>query len=596
MKKTFLAFFMLATFTVTHAQTTYSLGTVKNFINTFISESRSESPQVMRMQLSPTRSIAFKIIDDQSEGQEIKLYGEVMDVNTSIFYIYGNEKKINGKIVIDNKDAYKIATDEQTGIVAITDVDINTLICVMPTTSKAVSNTTETSIENGNNKTAAQPAYSSYPDAPFVLYLDFDGEYVNDSYWNSQMGGAKNCAGPNFSSAMIKSIWAGVSEKYRPWNINVTTDRSVFDAKSKAMRHMVVYTNSWGSGGGIADIGSIANNGTDICWVFFANLENNVNDMTVTAAHESGHAFGLEHDGSTSDGNYYKGQGNWGPIMGNNYQTSRRDIWQWSKGEYNGATHHGGAPNYQDDVAIIAGNPGVGYRTDDHGNNISTATSIIPETDGSVLAAKNNGIITTRTDKDYFKFKTSGGMVTFNFQSSDKIWDLDEATLDIQVRLLDANGTELLLSNPTASGNSYGLDASISKNLSSGTYYLEVDGVGYLDPKTTGYSDYASIGYYEITGSYSPLTTGVDEQKAGIADFNLYPNPAADKLYITFSDATKQVGAAKIINGIGQTVSTLSPASLQHGVNIDQLIPGVYLLQVQDAKTNALSTKRFIKE
>ncbi|MCB0431380.1 MAG: T9SS type A sorting domain-containing protein [Flavobacteriales bacterium] len=343
----------------------------------------------------------------------------------------------------------------------------------------------------------AQPAYSSNPGAPFVLYLDFDGEYVNDPVWNSDMGGARQCTGPNFSDSFIKDVWATISEDYRPYTINVTTDRSVFDGKSKADRHMVIYTNTWGSGGGVSDIGSIAANGTDIAWVFFNHLEQTVSDMAVTGAHESGHAFGLQHDGSTSDGNYWKGHGNYGAIMGNNYQTSGKAIWQWSKGEYQGATTHGGGPNVQDDVAIIGNNPKCGFRTDEHGDNISSATAMVVETDGTVMASKNNGIITKRTDKDVFSFYTAGGSVSFDFQSGTGEWT-NEGDLDIQARLLDASGNEVVKSDPS------GLDASISTTLQSGQYYIEIDGVGYGDPVTNGYSDYASLGYFEISGNYPP--------------------------------------------------------------------------------------------
>lgn len=602
MKKQGLIFsvlLMLSAFTSAYGQTggAYKLGDVHDFVKNFIDKG-VQSRKPMHLQLSFTKSIDVKIIDDQSEEKEIRVYGEVVGVKTSIFYIYGNVNEIKGKIVIDSKDGYEIATDAQTKEVVVTNVDVNRLICVMPATSSNTSNTTEAQIGKDNIRTSAQPAHSSYPDAPFVLYLDFDGEYVNDAYWNSQMGGAKNCVGPNFSDAMIKNIWAGIAEKYRPWNINVTTDRAVFDAKTKAMRHMVIYTSTWGSGGGVADIGSIASNGTDICWVFFDNLVNNVNDMTVTGGHESGHAFGLEHDGSTSAGNYYPGQGNWGPIMGDNWKTATRNIWQWSKGEYNGATHHGGAPNFQDDVAIIAGNPGVGYRTDDHGNNTSSATAIIAGTNGTVLGANNTGIITTRTDKDYFKFTTAGGTVTFNFQSGTKTWTVDEGVLDIQARLLDASGTELLLSNPTGgtTTTNNGLDASISKSVAAGTYYLEVDGVGYLDPKTSGYSDYSSCGYYEISGSYPLSTTAINNEQRTESDFFLYPNPANDKLYIIFSDLSAQVSMVEITDALGRTVCKLSYPQLKIGVDISHLVSGVYILQCTDEKTKVTEVKKFIKQ
>jgi len=596
--QTFSVLFMFTAFISAYAQTgedAYKLGDVNDFVVNFINKG-VQSRKAMSLQLSPAKSIDVKIIDDQSEGQDIRVYGEVLGVKTSIFYIYGNASEVKGKIVIDSKDGYVLSTDMQTKEVLVAKADINKLICVMPATNTG-SVETETDLKKENGRTSAQPSLSSYPSAPFVLYLDFDGENVNDPYWNSQMGGAKNCTGPNYSDAMIKNIWAAVAEKYRPWNVNVTTDRSVFDSKTKAMRHMVIYTNTWGSGGGIADIGSIADNGTDICWVFFNHLVNNVNDMTVTAAHESGHAFGLEHDGSTADGNYFKGQGNWGPIMGNNYQTTSRDIWQWSKGEYNGATHHAGAPNFQDDVAIIAGNPGVGYRTDDHGNAISSATAILAETDGTVMGTKNTGIITTRTDKDYFKFTTAGGTVTFKFQSGTKTWTEDEGVLDIQARLLDANGAELALSNPTGgtTATNNGLDANISKNVAAGTYYLEVDGVGYLDPKTTGYSDYSSCGYYEISGSYPPVLTGINDGPQAASDFFLYINASNHKLYVVFSDPAVQVSGVQITDALGRIICTLQQSSLQNGIDISDLKAGIYFLQCTEEKTKVISVKKFMR-
>lgn len=591
-KRTFSALLMLAAFTTSNAQTgeSITLGNVKDFAKNITSRNVLARTS-LNMPLSASKSINYQIIDNQTEGNDIQVYGKVLDAEKSIFYLHGNQDNIQGKIIINLKEGYEITTNAQTHEVILTSVDVNKLICILPDNP-----TISTKQEEGNgvHRTTKQPAFSSQPGAAMVLFLNFDGEYVNDSYWNSQMGGATQCYGPNYSDAKIKSIWEGVAEKYRPWNINVTTDRAVFDGKSKALRHMVIYTNTWGSGGGIADIGSIANNGTDYCFVFFNHLEDNVNDMTVTGAHESGHAFGLQHDGSTSDGNYYKGQGNWGPIMGNNYQTQNRDIWQWSKGEYNGATAHGGAPNVQDDVSIIANNPNVGYKKDEDDNTTATAVAIVPEADGTVLASKNNGVITIRTDKDYFKFKTEAGTVTFKFQSSNKNWS-DEGVLDIQARLLDDKGTELQLSNPTASGSNYGLDANISKSVAAGTYYLEIDGVGYLDPKTTGYSDYASIGYYEITGSYKPTITGIDEQTPG-NNVLVYPNPANETLYISFADASSKAESVKIVNTLGQVVRAVANPQAQAGIDISELTKGMYMVQVVDENTKAVSVQKFVKE
>ncbi len=139
------------------------------------------------------------------------------------------------------------------------------------------------------------------------------------------------------------------------------------------------------------------------------------------------------------------------------------------------------------------------------------------------------------------------------------------------------------------------MTAKISKSLPAGTYYLEVDGVGYLDPVTTGYSDYASIGYYEISGSYPLLSTGINGQQE-TSSFFIYPNPANDKLYITFPDPPAQTYSIKIMDALGRTISTLSHPASQSGIDISYLAPGVYILQLSDEQTKITTMKKFIKE
>ena len=122
-----------------------------------------------------------------------------------------------------------------------------------------------------------------------------------------------------------------------------------------------------------------------------------------------------------------------------------------------------------------------------------------------------------------------------------------------------------------------------------------MDGIGYLDPKTTGYSDYASCGYYEISGSYPPLTTNIQEQQAA-SDFVLYPNPANDKIYVAFSDPAVQAHDVKISNSLGQIIYMAIQPQLQNGIDISHFARGIYIVQVTDEKTKAPAMKKFIKE
>ena len=62
------------------------------------------------------------------------------------------------------------------------------------------------------------------------------------------------------------------------------------------------------------------------------------------------------------------GETGWGPIMGAPFGSN---LVQWSKGEYDGST------NTQDDLQVITRDRnGFGFRDDDHGNDIATATPL----------------------------------------------------------------------------------------------------------------------------------------------------------------------------------------------------------------------------
>lgn len=325
---------------------------------------------------------------------------------------------------------------------------------------------------------------SSLPGAPATIYLDFDGEIVENTSWNN--GNRIVAASPNYSDQKIRSIWKEVSEDFMPFNVNVTTNLSTFNNTPRNRRMQTIFTPSqaWRgrSSGGVAYIGSFNSNTNDPCWVF----NDGTRSAAVTASHEVGHTLELYHDGLRAvNGSpalgYYNGQADWGTIMGG---VQTRAVTQWSKGEYNNAD------NFEDDLAIItATGNGFGYKTDDHSNSRTNATDMIVEPNGSVLASKNHGVIERSSDKDFFKFVTGAGQITMNIRPAGYI-----PNLNIQARILNSNGGQVAVSNP---GNL--LAASFTTTLVAGTYFLEVDGVGNANPATNGYSDYASLGFYDVS-------------------------------------------------------------------------------------------------
>ncbi|BCX46429.1 PKD repeat-containing protein [Haloferula helveola] len=334
------------------------------------------------------------------------------------------------------------------------------------------------------------PPMNSLPGANGVIYLDFDGENVTGTFWNSYSG-IDPIVAPESGLTLsdIDLIWERVSEDYRPFNVNVTTDRSVYDSYPVNRRTMVIFSpyKDWYSTnpavGGVASTDIFGSSFSDTpAWVFTAAQSYIASNCHEAASHEAGHVLGLHHDGNSSTA-YYEGHGSglttWAPIMGLAYT---RIVSQWSKGEYAGAN------NAEDDLAIITKTyNGLGYRDDDYGNDIGSAS---PMTTSGTDSAACSGIIERNTDADVFSFSTAGGSI---FLYADN--NPEDPNLDIRMRLLDAAGAQIIDSNA-----SFEMEASISTTLAPGTYFIEISGAGAYDP-STGYSDYGSLGSYSVSGT-----------------------------------------------------------------------------------------------
>ena len=72
------------------------------------------------------------------------------------------------------------------------------------------------------------PKLNSYPSAPAVLFLDFDGQLVRGTAWN--WNGDINAQASGLSNTAITEIINRVAEDYRIFNLNITTDSTVYAA------------------------------------------------------------------------------------------------------------------------------------------------------------------------------------------------------------------------------------------------------------------------------------------------------------------------------------------------------------------------------
>lgn len=440
--------------------------------------------------------------------------------------------------------------------------------------------------------------YHSCPGASNVLYLDFDGEDVIDTAWNSALN-QTTISAVAFSSdsdystfneaeqLTIKRVWQRVAEDFAPFNINVTTERPpAFDSRTAhalITRNMGAngMPNPSSTGGGVAYVdvfGTMEYARHRPAWIYFNNLSSVESVMAEAVSHECGHNFGLTHDGQTDGSGYYSGHGagetSWAPIMGTGYN---RNVTQWSKGDYYRAN------NGQDDIAVIAAK--VGFRADDHGDTRNSAAALVITAGTNVIATKldtdfgntnsaNKGIIERRDDVDVFTFVTGSGEVSLNVSPWVTTSGPRGGNLHVALELRNEAGTVLVATNVsdrTAAG--------IQIILSEGRYYLFVRNAGVGSPTNStpsGYTSYGSIGQYFIDG-YVAATNQVRPPATEFALNIGVNNPAWGEVNLTNAifpaGTTVQVEATpatyyQFQNWAGGLNSTNNPVTLVLNTNI----------------------------
>jgi Secretion system C-terminal sorting domain len=546
-----------------------SLGTSKNFLDNLKNDlakntAKGNSSSIL-LKVNDIKAFEAKINFNKSEATSQLLVGEIKNTAQSTFYLKVEDNITDGHIIFkDKKIAYKYYSDKN-GNAFVSEVDINTLICINYENVPQKQETISTHKPVEMKIAAALLNLESFPGAKGCLYLDFDGYNLPaGSRWNN--GNPINAAPSGMSDVAVQQHWEVVSEDYRPFSVNVTTNEAVFNTypKNRRMRIVVTPTDTASPGaGGVAFIGSFNYNDDTPCWTFITTGKSGGD----ASSHEAGHTFDLRHDGRTEPvETYFSGLNNtpFGPIMGASY---RRPVAQWSKGEYNFAN------NSQDDVAVISGTKfGVGYRVDDYGNDIASSSNITYDVMGVVV--KKTGIITTRTDLDFFTFTTKGGDVSLDINTVARDGDLD-----ILVSLYNATGT---LINTYTNQTAAALNATLRVNLAAGKYFISVDGTGAGDPATGGYSDYASIGSYSITGKIPPSTTLATPDN-DFANFNVYPNPSNGKLNIQLATSDKVEVSLFDLRGrkIYQEKFLNSQTVFNQEINLGNFSSGLYILNVE---------------
>lgn len=408
----------------------------------------------------------------------------------------------------------------------------------------------------------------SLPGASGVIYLNTTGrDFSGDSYW-AVKNQPFSLPGIGLGESAIYATWLTLKEDFAPFDLNITTDSTVFQSYPIDNRLEVVVSASsarYSNRTGFAALG--VSYGTDNQAFCFSDAFANDTDgyrFSEVCSHEAGHTFGLKHDGGR-EGSYYFGHGEsddywkyWSTIMGSG---TAAEVSHWSQGEYVGAN------NTEDDIGIISSFH-FGFRPDDHGDNIESATQL------EILENKYNqvdlGVIEHRTDKDYFEFSTPGGVAFIEVNPA-----VYKPNLKVELTLWNEQG-EVIQSHSHIDNS---LDASVAAQLDAGKYFVSIEGVG-LDVPSGGFSDYGSLGYYSMN-----LNLEADESVLSNMHSNLTSSTLNSSIILSqgmdFVLEEENIHSVQVfsVNGEEQSVPyKLSDSLLK--VHFHSMKPGVWLTRV----------------
>jgi hypothetical protein len=255
---------------------------------------------------------------------------------------------------------------------------------------------------------AQVPLLNSYSPAAATVYLDFDGAEVEGTIWNEH---GKIVAAPSgLSPASISWIYKIIADHFKLFNLNITTDPSVYERAPQHQRIRIIITPDgswWGPATGVSAIGSFIWGDDTPAFVFMNSLTDNPSFIAASATHQIGHTLGLQHQSvydsygamltelSGGETNIFSNQA---PLMGIPFY--KQAVWR----DGHPST---GARNFQSDTAVIAGAPNyIGYRKTEELSNSTENAIKIERMDRSHISLISSG------DYSFRLLEMSGRLLT----------------------------------------------------------------------------------------------------------------------------------------------------------------------------------------
>lgn len=374
---------------------------------------------------------------------------------------------------------------------------------------------------------------NSLPGASACIFIDFDGHTVTDFFWRPfNKDSVIFCDSSRLKDSQIVKIFNHVSEDFRPFNINITTDSTSYFSASlfKRTRVIVTPTYRWyGTSGGVAYVESFRWGLEIPCFVFSGILLNDEKYIAEAVSHEAGHTLGLYHQAVYNDtckfiDEYDSGKGSgeigWAPIMGNSYF---RNMTLWSIGK-----NSFGCDRIQDDLAIISSKEnGFGYRNDDYPNTFDSSIAI-QFTDNKFNI---DGIINRTEDIDLFNFNMPYyGRFTLNAKPYSVVFYgiSVNSNIDLKTDIFDNNKSIIGSYNKPLS-----VLAAADTNLNAGKYFISIS-----NNRNINTSNYGMLGSYNLSGSIIPYAA------LPVYNINIKGEPKENGNYIYWTFNTDEAIAA----------------------------------------------------
>lgn len=105
------------------------------------------------------------------------------------------------------------------------------------------------------------------------------------------------------------------------------------------------------------------------------------------------------------------------------------------------------------------------------------------------------------------------------------------------------------------------------------------------------HEDEGMMGQFVVTEPASGTLESVDDPE----DILLFPNPASERLFVSFSDPNMQAYYLRVINSLGKVMYMLPRPQLENGIDVSHFAPGMYFLELTDEKTKKVFVKPFSK-